>query len=256
MADPWVLRHKPNPAARLRLFCFPWAGVGASVFRTWANDLPADIEVCALEYPGRGSRLRESPLRRLAELAAGATAAVEAQAQLPFALYGHSLGALLAFEVARQLRADGTRPLHLFVSGRRPPRVPDPGPPLFALPEAEFVEGVRQRYNGIPEVVLREPELMRLMLPMMRADFEVLETYSYRSDVVLDIPISVFGGEQDPCVPVADLAGWQDETRGRCTVATYPGNHFFVQTARGPFLAALGREVASLGASFPAGVPA
>jgi surfactin synthase thioesterase subunit len=224
--------------------------VGASVFRTWPADLPPEIEVCAVEYPGRGSRLREVPCRRLTDLAERASAAIAAQAELPFAIFGHSLGALVAFDVVRQLRRRGAPlPLHLFVSGRRPPQVPDPGPLLFALPEAEFVEGVRRRYDGIPDVVLQEPELLRLLLPAMRADFEALETYAYAPELPLDIPVSVFGGEEDPCVPVADLAGWKDQTSGACTVLTYPGSHFFIQSARTAFLSALGRETQRLVAS-------
>ena len=227
------------------------------MFRTWSADLPADVEVCAVEYPGRGNRLREQPLHRLLPLAEAASRAIAAQAAVPFAVYGHSLGALVAFEAVRCLRRRGAPgPLQLSVSGRRPPHVPDPAPPLHALPEAEFVEAVRRRYDGIPEVVLREPDLMRLMLPAMRADFEVLESYEYTEEAPLDIPVSVFGGEQDPGLPATELAGWERETTGRCTIATWPGNHFFIQSARASFLSALGREAERLAAPAIAGVQA
>jgi medium-chain acyl-[acyl-carrier-protein] hydrolase len=128
--DAWVLCPKPNPQARLRLFCFPYAGGGASRFRLWPDFLPPEVEVCAIQYPGREARLGESPFTQLSPLVQTLASALRLYLNLPFVFFGHSLGALACFELARQLRRQGQpEPLHLFVSGRRAPQVPNPDPP-------------------------------------------------------------------------------------------------------------------------------
>ena len=174
----WFQCRKPNPRARLRLLCFPYAGGGVSVFRAWPDLLPAEIEVWAIQLPGHDGRLREPIPAELQTLALAAADGLGPALDTPFACFGHSMGALLAFEFARQLRHRGLAgPTQLFVSARRAPQLPRTDAPLHTLPEGPFIEMLRQRYNGIPAAILAEPELLQLFLPMLRADFKLIETY-------------------------------------------------------------------------------
>lgn len=232
VASSWILRFDPKPQADLRLFCFPYAGVGASCYRAWPALLPPEFELCAVQLPGREGRLREPPFRSLSELADAAAAGLEPHLDRPYAFFGHSMGALVAFEVARRLRWVGrTGPRWLFASGRRGPRVPDRDPPIAHLPDAEFVAAIRRRYDGIPDQVLEHRELLELLLPGLRVDIAALETYVYRPGEPLDCPLTVFGGVADATTR-EDLDAWRAETRGAFELEMLPGGHFFVQDAR------------------------
>jgi medium-chain acyl-[acyl-carrier-protein] hydrolase len=230
--ETWFHCRRPNPQARLRLLCFPYAGGGVAVFRAWPSLLPAAIEVWALQLPGRDGRLREAIPAGLPALAAALADGLVPQLDRPFACFGHSMGALLAFEFARQLRQRGQAgPEHLLVSARRAPHLPRTEAPLHALPEGPFIEMLRQRYNGIPAAVLAEPELMQLFLPMLRADFRLIETYAYQSEEPLACPISAYGGAEDPWARPEELAAWQAQTRGAFHLQVFPGGHFYLQEA-------------------------
>jgi medium-chain acyl-[acyl-carrier-protein] hydrolase len=232
-STPWIVRFRPQPAASLRLFCFHHAGGGASAYRPWVAGVAAGVELCAVQLPGREGRIRETPYARLADLLPAVTGAIAAMGDRPFAFFGHSLGAMLAFEIARELRRGGGRsPEHLFLSGRRAPTRPDPQPRMSHLPQSEFLTEVRSRWNGIPAAVLDEPELLQLLLPTLRADLALVETYAYVPGEPLDCPVSCFGGTEDPNAPAADLSPWEAQTRGQFTQRMFPGGHFFVQSAR------------------------
>jgi medium-chain acyl-[acyl-carrier-protein] hydrolase len=242
--SPWILGARPRPQARQRLFCLPYAGGAASGYRSWADLLPADVEVCPVQLPGRGSRFREAPFRRVADLVAALAEGLLPLLDLPFALFGHSMGALVAFELARELRRRGAHaPSLLALSGHQAPRRPAPEPPFSHLPDAEFLAEVRRRYDGIPPEVLAEEELLRLLLPVLRADIEVLESYAYAPEGPLDCPVSCFGGENDPHVSLADLQAWRDETSGPLRVRTFAGGHFFVESARDEVLRCLSLDL-------------
>lgn len=239
----WVLLPGPNSKAALRLFCFPYAGGGATIFRTWPDGLPTDIEVCAIQLPGRGGRLREPPFTRMEALAGALAKALGSQFDRPFAFFGHSMGATIAFELARALRKDGqTGPLHLFVSGRHAPQFPDTEPPGYDLPEAQFIEKLRQ-LNGTPGEVLEQPELMRLMIPLLRADFELIQTYKFSPGLPLGCPITAFGGLEDHDVTEERLRGWQEQTTASFRSRMFEGNHFFLHTAQSLLLRALSIEL-------------
>jgi len=246
VADSWIECWEPRPQAAFRLFCFPYAGVGATVYRPWALALPDTIELRAVQPPGRGRRLAESPCTRLSDLARAAAHAILPDADRPFAIFGHSLGALVGFEVARELRRlSGLAPAHLFASGRRAPQLPDAEPPLHPLPDREFIAEVGRRYAGIPEAVLREPDLLRLLLPTLRTDIQSLETYIFTPDEPLACPLSVFGGEQDERARPEQLDAWRHLTRGRFSRQMFPGGHFFpVQDSQPLLLGAMARELA------------
>lgn len=230
--EAWVRPSLPGwPAAspRLRLFCLPHAGGGASLFRRWPQHLPAGVEVCPIQLPGRESRLSEPPFTRLALLVQVLARILRPWLDRPFAIFGYSFGSLVAFELARQLRwQDGRTPAHLFLAAYPAPHLPRPHPPLHHLPDPAFLDGVR-RLGGLPAAILQDPELMGLFLPALRADFEVHETYTYRAEPPFDCPITVFGGLQDHHIDQGQLAAWRVHTRGTFQLSMLPGRHFFIE---------------------------
>jgi medium-chain acyl-[acyl-carrier-protein] hydrolase len=246
MTEPgsWLVHVSSNSTARLRLFCFPYAGVGAAVYRSWMGGLPHDVDVSAVQLPGREHRLREAPFDRLSELVPAIARGLEAYLDIPFVIFGHSMGALIGFELCRYLRAQNRPcPRHLFVSGRRAPDRPESLPPLAQLPDPAFIEAVQSRWGGLPAGVMREPDLMRLLLPALRADVGLVETYVYAPALPLECAVSCFGGEQDSTVTVADLAAWRDYTTAGFHLRMFPGGHFFLRELRGLVLRAITEDL-------------
>jgi medium-chain acyl-[acyl-carrier-protein] hydrolase len=207
--------------------------------------LPSDVEVCPVQLPGRESRLREAPFETPEPLVKAIADALQPHfAGLPFVFFGHSMGAMLSFELARELRRRGqTLPLHLFVSGRRAPQIPDLEEPIHALPEPEFIVKLRE-LNGTPEEVLQHAELMKLLIPVLRADFSVNETYEYTGEEPFDFGISCFGGLGDREVSRDDCAAWKEQTRGRFRLRMLPGDHFFMHSAKDMILESVARDLA------------
>lgn len=244
--NPWIVCPKPSPQARLRLLCFPHAGGAASVFYPWADELPGDIEVCAIQLPGRESRLREPPFTRLSPLVRALVQAIQPCLSLPIAIFGHSLGALVGFELARQLRRQKMPgPVCLFVSGHRAPHLPSRTPPVHQLPQEEFIAEMR-RLKGTPEEVLQHTELLRLLLPLLRADFAVNETYGYTPEAPLACPIYAFGGLEDDEANYDELVAWREHTCNSFELRMFPGDHFFLYSARAPLLQAIAEDLARL----------
>jgi medium-chain acyl-[acyl-carrier-protein] hydrolase len=242
----WIEYLKPNPQAHLRLFCFPYAGGGASIFRTWANDVPTGVEVCPVQLPGRENRLIERPFTRLSSLVQALAQAISPYLDMPFAFFGHSMGALISFELARELRKQNSPgPSHLFVSGHRAPELPPRRRPIHQLADAAF-KAELDRLDGTPEEVLQNAELMELFLPLLRADFAVCETYIHSPEAPLNCSISAFGGLQDKEVPFEDLEKWGDQTNRSFTLRRFPGNHFFVHSARDLLLQAIFKDLSML----------
>jgi medium-chain acyl-[acyl-carrier-protein] hydrolase len=238
ISTDWLSRPRPDPSARLRLFCFPYAGGGDAIFRLWWQSLPDDVEVCAVRLPGRDARRATPPFSRLTPLVHALADALAGDLSRPYALYGHSAGARVAFELAReQRRRDLPAPALLAVSGRRAPHLPERDP-LHALSTDQLVSRLR-RFGGTPEAVLREPELMALFLPIMRADLAVNEAEPHLSEPPLSCPIAAFGGTHDERCSPDELAAWRDHTTGPSSHSLFPGGHFFVNTATRDFLASL-----------------
>jgi medium-chain acyl-[acyl-carrier-protein] hydrolase len=226
--DVWIKRSRQDPQTCFRLFCFPYAGGGASFFRTWRERLWPEIEVCAIQLPGREDRLTETPFANLSSLIDALAEVLHPYMDFPFAFFGHSLGSLISFELIRRLcRQKAPGPRHLFVSGSRAPQIPNPDPPIHQLPDAEFIEELR-RFNGTPKAVLNNPELMELFLPLLRSDIRLHETYVYGHEAPLDCPISAFGGLEDEEVSREELSAWHDQTRSRFRMRMFPGDHFFL----------------------------
>lgn len=230
-ANAWLSYVEPKPWANLRLFCFPYAGGGAAVYRGWADRMPGAIEVCPVQPPGRETRFGEPAFTRLGPLVAAATEGLRPYLDRPFALFGHSMGALVAFELARKWRRDfGLAPVHLFVSGCSAPQLDDTDSRCHTLPDPEFLEELR-RLNGTPRTLLENPDLMQLLLPTLKADFAVCETYEYIEQPPLYCPISALGGLQDPTTGRNQLDAWRHQTTAAFRLRLFPGDHFFLQTA-------------------------
>ena len=235
----WLVQPRPNPQARLRLFCFPFAGGGALAYRTWSTHLPPDVEVCAIRLPGRESRLREPLFTRLEPLIETLEVVLRPFLNKPFMFFGHSLGAIIGFELARQLRRQNHPGLNrLFVSSHRAPQLPLPGPPVHQAPEAEFIARIRG-LNGTPEIFLEDAQLRELLLPVLRADFAIWETYHFVNQAPLDCPIFAFVGEQDPEVSLHDVDAWRIHTHNAFRTHVFPGDHFFWQSTPHPLLQTL-----------------
>lgn len=231
------LAAAPNSTSRVRLFCFPFAGGGASVFAPWVRELPPEVQICPVQLPGREIRLKEPAYTRVAPLLAALDRELRPALDRPFALFGHSLGALVAFELARYLRRQGgPLPQRLFVSARRAPQLADPEPPLGSLPDAELVASLRRRFDGIPAALLDNPDLLAVFLPTLRADCQLLDAYEYVSEAPLECPVAVFGGEQDRSVGRSELEGWATQTSQAFTVRMFPGDHFFLKGPARPLL--------------------
>lgn len=242
-SNPWVIRPRPNPQARLRLFCFPYAGGAASVFYTWQKDIPRDVEVCPIQLPGRQGRLEEPLFTRMEPLLEALAPAIQPYLDRPFAFFGHSLGTKISFELACHLRAQGaSMPVCLFFSGSIPPHIHSSDSPIHNLSDVEFMEALR-RFNGTPEALLQNEELLQLFLPILRADVTLHETYQYVLDEPFDCPVSVFGGLEDYEVSQDDLEAWRVHTRGKFTLRMFPGDHFFLRSAQAPLLEAVSHDL-------------
>jgi medium-chain acyl-[acyl-carrier-protein] hydrolase len=229
-SELWALRPRPRLQARLRLFCFPFAGSGSIVYRNWPERIGAGVETCLVELPGRGRRLREPLCRELIPLVDAATAGLLPFLDRPFAFFGHSMGALLSFEIARCLRRNHfPQPARLFVSGHQAPHLPETHRPLHDLPDAEFLHELRD-LNGTPREVLENDELMQLLVPILRADFSVCETYMYTHDAPLGCAVTVIGGLQDPHLTRENLEAWREQTSASCRIHMFPGDHFLLQS--------------------------
>lgn len=213
------------------------------MFRSWSDILPADVEVCPVQLPGRSTRSMELPFTELSPLTQVLAQALSSLLDKPFAIFGHSLGALVGFELVRELRRRyDANPVRLFVSAGGAPQSPRQGSIIHTLPVKEFLCEVR-RLNGIPLEVVEHEELMQIVLPLLRADFALYETYVYSAESPLNCPISAFGGLRDCKVSSRELEAWRDQTTASFSLRMLPGDHFFLNTIQFPFLQMLSEEL-------------
>jgi medium-chain acyl-[acyl-carrier-protein] hydrolase len=223
--SPWILARRRDSAA-VRLFCFPYAGGGASIFRGWTA--PPNIELCAVQLPGREERIGEAPYASLDDLVPVLGRALLPFLDRPFAFFGHSMGAIIAHEVASWLtRVVNIAPVHLFLSGRRAPHMPDRHQDLHLLSDEALVREITT-FEGTSADVLADPELMSLMLPLIRADFTLCSTYKPQARPPLRVPIDVLGGRDDPYATPEELDGWSSHTRRFGGVHLFDGHHFYL----------------------------
>lgn len=227
--SPWIKIFHPCPQPRLRLFCFHPSASGASLFRLWSKYLPSDIEVCAIQLPGRETRIKEPLITQWDDLLPPLTQTLKPLIiEYPFVFFGHSLGALICFEIARKLRKQKLpTPECLLISGRRAPQIPIDNP-LHQASNQILISTLRE-YGGTPEAVLQNQDLMELFLPILRADFTLNEKYIYSSEISLEIPIFAFRGENDIAVNLEKLSGWEEHTFSSFDLHEFPGGHMFFQ---------------------------
>lgn len=236
---PWLVYTKPNPAARLRIFCFPYAGGGASFYRLWANELPAEVDVCPVQLPGHETRTREQLVSDLEPLLDGIMEGLSDYLDLPLVLFGHSMGALVAFEFARRLRMEKKmHPVRLIVSGYKAPQYPFSSALRHDLPDNEFMTELAN-LNGTPLEALQSPELMQFMIPMLRADCRICDLYEYSEQPPLPCPITAYGGFEDPETTEDALQSWRVHTNSDFDCKIFNGGHFFPQTAGPQFMRTL-----------------
>jgi surfactin synthase thioesterase subunit len=247
MTTAW-LPHTPSvTGATARVFCFPYAGGGASTYRTWAEPAaagPARLEIWPVQLPGRENRLREPAVRDMADLMPALFDALAPHlADLPYACYGHSLGADIAFEFSRRaVRAGLPAPVRLFVAAHRPPHLPDPKPPAHALPEPAFLSRLTE-YGDLPDALRHNRELLDLVLPSLRADFALFENYRLPEAQPAPCPITAFAGEADRSVTPAALRAWSDLTSAGFRLRSVPGGHFFLRDNSDWLVATLGADL-------------
>ena len=243
--NKWFSCYKPKSKAKIRLFCFPYAGGGSSIFRTWSDDLPDWVEVCPIQLPGRENRILEKPFHQMSDLVESVAQAIKSYLDLPFALFGHSMGAWIAFELAHHLNKNfNLLTQYLFVSARFAPQIAD-SKNLHKLPDKEFIEKL-EMYGGTPKAVLESDELMQLLIPILRGDFSICETYVYKQNNPLTCPISVFGATTDHLVDPNSLIEWKKETSNSFRVEIFNGDHFFLRNCQKELLTSIRKDLESL----------
>src|SRR5580704_10264764 len=247
-SNPWLTGQTTGSPARLNLFCFSYAGGGGSAFRNWAEELGPDIAVLRIQLPGRENRIREVPFASIESLVPvltdGLLQGLLQAGDQPFAFYGHSLGAKIAFEVARELRRrGGSQPCHFFAGACQAPHLPWTQSQMHGLEEPQFIEQIQERYGGVPRQVLEDSELRALLIPTLRADIKLMETYAYRPQPRLECGITAFGGVSDRTVSPSALEAWQNQTSGQFRLHMVAGDHFFLNTARPLLLKAISAEL-------------
>jgi surfactin synthase thioesterase subunit len=227
----WLPARRRLEAPRVRVLCLPYAGGSATIYRAWSAGLPSDVEVRPVQLPARQDRRHETPLTRVDAIVTPLVAAIEALPPAPTAIFGHSFGGLVAYELARRLSAAGTPPLALVVGARHAPHLPPLAPPIHALATEAFVETLHRRY-GTAWTLLRDPELMALALPSLRADFAAYESYEHNAGPRLATPITVLHGLQDRTLTREHAEAWGDLTTAGAAVQSIDAGHFFVDTHR------------------------
>lgn len=244
--ERWIVRPRPNSLARVRLFCFPVAGGNPTSFADWPDALPDDVEVCAIQFPGRLQRMRETPYTRMPLAIAELERAVLPYLDLPYAIFGTCTGSLAGYELAQRLvRVHGMPPSHLVVSCCRAPHLPDRDAPIHGLSE-EALWCELERLGGTPPIVAANPEIKGLLSPLLRADFELAETYRYRESPPLACPITALAGRDDRVVSADENAAWAEHTSAAFALHTLPGGHYLLDGAADAVVAAVTTALAGV----------
>ena len=246
-ANAWFVKEKTLTDPRLRLFCFSYAGGSSRVFAGWQERFGDDLEVVAVETPGRGRRFGQALISDLKVLTNELSGAILPLLDRPFAFFGHSNGALLAYELTRSIKRNCLLlPRALFISGKRAPQMPRDERPLHGLPDDEFIEALK-RYNGTPAEVLTNQELLQVFLPILRADFCLGETYRHELDEKLKVDVVLYGGKGDAIVPESDLLAWREVFDGEIEYQSFDGDHFFIHHSRDDVIASMKEKLAFCG---------
>lgn len=228
LTKKWFQYRVPRASAAVRVFCFPYAGGSATIYRQWVRRAPSFIEVLPVQLPGRFTRLREAPFTSMQPLVQQLADELASELTRPFAFFGHSMGAHIAFELTRELAQRERRlPSRLFVSARRAPQLPDTRPPTYDLPEQQFLDEVT-KLKGTPLEILQHPDLLALVMPVLRADMQICETYRFAEGPPISTPITAFAGLQDERCPSSVVEPWREQTLGGFQLFECEGDHFFI----------------------------
>lgn len=244
--DKWLSYRRELSRVKVRLFCFPFGGGGASTFIPWLDRMPSGVEVCPVQAPGRENRLREAPITRMSAMIELLIEALTPFIDCPFALFGHSIGALTMFELARQLRRQGLQsPCWLFASGHPAPDLPRRRPAISHLARPEFTAALREDFDLDP-ALLDSKDIMDMIFPALRADYELVETYVHQAESPFSCPLSVFGGSRDPETTEDELMAWSNHTTGSFRTQVLEGKHMFIQTSREALIGEISRDLAQV----------
>lgn len=226
--SPWIRYRIERPEAKFRLFCFPYAGGGASIYLNWVRSFSNEIEVCPIQLPGRQERIMETPIADLNEMIDALDEELLPCLDLPFVFFGHSMGSLLAYELTKRLQANGRMlPEVLIVSGRGSPDFPDEDDAIFDLPDKKFIEKIKE-LSGTPDCVFENEELMALALPCLRSDFRLIETYNYVGSDLLECDLFAFYGSDDEGSSIESIEAWSKMTKKGFGMQELRGGHFFL----------------------------
>jgi surfactin synthase thioesterase subunit len=236
--DVWIRRFHPADHSGVQLICFPHAGGSASFYHPLSRSLQPDIDVLAVQYPGRQDRRQDPCIADIRELAAAVADSVHTWSDRPFALFGHSMGAMVAYETALRLRQRyGLRPARLFVSGRRAPSRQH-NEEILKLGDTGLIAEMR-RLSGTDDRLLLDAEALQMILPAMRADYRAIESYQYQPVPALDCPVDAFVGSDDPKAPVEDVRAWTEHTDQEFSLRVLPGGHFYLREQMPELIAAI-----------------
>lgn len=245
IGSPLIYIPRPSANAKIRLVCFPYAGGGSAIYTPWIDKLPQEVELALIQLPGRGARFGQQPYQTINTMVEDV---VEELGKLPpknLFFYGHSMGARVAYEVTLMLhREKCPLPIHIVAAGSMAPRIPRKAKNSYNLTDNEFIEHLME-LKGTPEEVLANRDLMELLLPTLRADFKIVETYINNSTVVIPTKLSVFAGKQDLTVELAELEPWFDVFQENDGISWFAGGHFFINENSHDVLTVLSKKVES-----------
>lgn len=226
--SPYFLKFSAELNTSVKMFFFHYAGGSASIYRNWVKDLPSSAEVIGIQLPGREGRFREAPYKEISLILGDLLAAMESLTDSkPYIFFGHSLGGLIAYELARELNNNKTLPQHLVISGCQAPHLPLRRKKIHHLPDRDLLSELAL-YRGIPEAIINNRELMSTFIPVIRADFTISENYSYKTKKLLSCPITLLNGLEDPYIFLEDIQGWKQHTSGEFNQYLFQGDHFFI----------------------------
>lgn len=230
VGNRWIVVDERKPEARYRLFCFPYAGGASSIYNKWNKYLPSDIELFSIELPGRGRRLSEPPIRHMSLLICSMMRdLLPYLKEKPFIFFGYSMGSLISYELTKALlNSEGIHPEILFAAAHRAPHINRISNQVYKQSDEELIKKLKE-LNGTPEIILNTPELLELILPVMRADLELCD-YEYNNDhIPLNLPITAFAGDSDKNVPVDFIRAWEEHTTEQFGFQVLKGDHFFIR---------------------------
>jgi len=245
MSNKWILKHSSPPESKIRLLCFPFGGGGSSFYLSWAKVLEPDIEVVPIQLPGRENRINEPTITEMNRLISEIIQAIQSLLDKPYAFFGHSMGAYISFELAREIRRlQLSPPLKLLLSGMRAAHLKDTRTSIANLPDKDLIIALKERYGlQTKEIAM---ELIQLMLPTIRSDINCIENYRYLIEPPLDCPLVTFAGTSDNAVQPSEVEAWRLHTTSSFNLYQISGDHFFIISSRDQVLKYVHKELSKI----------